>query len=214
MITKNREITRFYQILRILFVICVIPVIPFHAYAFADSLPSASIDIRYHLNGDNSNTDEPVVFILSAEDEDTPMPDGAKGGIRTLSMDHSGRQNFGTITYDKPDVYRYTVSRKYSSQDGKLDQSVYDVSVTVLANGSTDLVIEKKGITGKLAEIEYTDRIGRKKLPAPDTGDQTEIIHWILRFLIAMLALILLILVRRESSNNGMKGGEFPWEKV
>ncbi len=110
-------------------------------------------------------------FILSAEDDKTPMPNGQFGGSVTISNDSDGSFNFGKITYKEVGTYNYTVSEVRGSESNyTYDTSVYNVTVTVSKDGDalkTDVKVEKDGqpvdLTSEGAVFEFTNT--KKRTP-------------------------------------------------
>ncbi|MFI3284070.1 MAG: FctA domain-containing protein [Erysipelotrichaceae bacterium] len=77
-----------------------------------------------------TSTDETFEFILSAEDDDTPMPEDLNG--HDIFIDGSGEGNFGIIYYDTPGVYHYQVSEVTGCNNHyTYDQTVYEIVVYV-----------------------------------------------------------------------------------
>lgn len=82
--------------------------------------------------------DAQFTFQLTGADESTPMPEGAKDGVSTATNDENGSIVFGTIAYDKPGTYKYTVSEVNDEQDGvTYDDTTYEVTVTVTDDTAT-----------------------------------------------------------------------------
>ena len=82
--------------------------------------------------------DGQFTFQLAGEDESTPMPEDAKDDVSTATNDENGSIVFGTIAYDKPGTYKYTVSEVNDEQDGvTYDDTTYEVTVTVTDDTAT-----------------------------------------------------------------------------
>ena len=96
----------------------------FAADAFgAENVPcSVDIPVRYEL-GDQEGT-----VRLIADDPEAPMPAGSRGGVKDLTLRGSGETSFGTIHYERPDIYTYTVRRSG-------DDTVYHVRVIATSDG-------------------------------------------------------------------------------
>lgn len=82
--------------------------------------------------------DGQFTFQLTGADESTPMPEDAKDDVSTATNDENGSIVFGTIAYDKPGTYKYTVSEVNDEQDGvTYDDTTYEVTVTVTDDTAT-----------------------------------------------------------------------------
>lgn len=98
-------------------------------------------------------------FVLTSEEEGTPMPEGSAGSSKEVTINPGETFDFGTISYKKPGTYIYTVSRKLQKcSDIEVDNSVYTIKCAVFSDGELVTAIEKSGDKGKEAKIVYTDK--------------------------------------------------------
>ncbi len=76
--------------------------------------------------------DNEFKFVLTALDENNPMPEGANGKTIEKTVMGEGTVKFGTIIFTQPGTYSYTISE--TKGDNLLyiyDKSVYNVTYTV-----------------------------------------------------------------------------------
>ncbi|MBQ9015001.1 MAG: hypothetical protein IJ109_02675 [Firmicutes bacterium] len=178
--------------------ICVQPALA--AEKDANHMPVTSeIVLKLACTGDIPKAD-PDTFVLEAGSEATPMPEGAGNGIRKITVDTAGEASFGTITYERPDVYEYTVKRaRKDAEDIAKDYQVYRVKVIALNSGEVRQIITKAGGTRK-SELVYTDSVAIPVSAA--TGDAfSPILFGML--CAGSLAVILFLLVRRRAAGAG-----------
>ena len=160
----------------------------FAADAFgAENVPcSVDIPVRYEL-GDQAGT-----VRLIADDPEAPMPAGSRGGVKDLTLRGSGETSFGTIRYERPDIYTYTVRRSG-------DDTVYHVRVIATSDGQSSVVVMKEGVQGK-TDLSFSSSV--KSLPlsdggSPGTGDGFALLLWLM--LCTASATILLIYAARAA---------------
>lgn len=124
---------------------------------------------------------------LIADTPETPMPSGASGRIKDLTLS-GGRGAFGKITYLRPDIYHYTVRKKG-------DETVYRVSVVATNDGNANMVVTKDGDTEK-SELVFHEAANKsrqaEKAASPATGDIFPISLWLGISACAAAALFLL----------------------
>ena len=88
-----------------------------------------------------------------ADTPDAPLPSGAAGNMKTVSITDKGFSGFGSITFTKADVYKYTISEVVPSDAQTnyfgfaFDQKVYTITVTVTENKETNK-LEISSVTG------------------------------------------------------------------
>lgn len=159
---------------------------------FADALGKATIHVTYNALGENGNARETeCVFTLQGVTKDTPMPEG--GNPARVSVKANGKNSFGRITYERPGVYVYQVSRQGKPEGAShVDRSVYRVTIVVQSDGKVQQVIEKNG--EKVTEIRYEDKWkgGNPVTELIQTGDMKNLKWPIMGVLAAGLLLVAL----------------------
>lgn len=179
-----------------IFFIILISLVSFDSYAFCGSLSSAVIEGQYSVTGRDDKSDEYCYFYLEGIDG-APMPEGSDGNNKTIRAVSGEIFSFGEVVYQKPGRYLYEVSRIKSDKPMiRVDDSVFDIMVEVLSDGSSVIIYQKRGFYGKAEGIAYTDQYiqsgstGKANFPVK-TGDTTEIFKYISTFLTALVALIM-----------------------
>lgn len=118
--------------------------------------------------------DGQFTFQLAGADESTPMPEGAKDGVSTATNDENGSIVFGTIAYDKPGTYKYTVSEVNDEQDGvTYDDTTYEVTVTVTddtATGTLKAAVSYGDADAMVFSNQYKKPVEPAKPTIPKTG--------------------------------------------
>lgn len=118
--------------------------------------------------------DAQFTFQLTGADESTPMPEGAKDGVSTATNDENGSIVFGTIAYDKPGTYKYTVSEVNDEQGGvTYDDTTYEVTVTVTddtATGTLKAAVSYGDADAMVFSNQYKKPVEPAKPTIPKTG--------------------------------------------
>ena len=118
--------------------------------------------------------DAQFTFQLTGADESTPMPEDAKDGVSTATNDENGSIVFGTIAYDKPGTYKYTVSEVNDEQDGvTYDDTTYEVTVTVTddtATGTLKAAVSYGDADAMVFSNQYKKPVEPAKPTIPKTG--------------------------------------------
>ena len=115
-------------------------------------------------------------FVLTASG-DVPMPEGSSGGVKRVTINSNEEFSFGSIVYEKPGSYEYTVSREIVESDELIQEdATYKCKVEVIADMTAVVVFEKIGTEGKPNRIEYRDTYIPPKDEDPDdpTPDNPE----------------------------------------
>lgn len=181
------------------------------AASYADELEfmgmSQRIPVKQVIKGDRYKDDYWVTFSLAAESSDNPMPPGAIGSTKTMTVRGRGEADFGPILFCEPGAYYYTITRKGEQSNGpEIDKSKYRVMIAMLSDGESEMVIWDE--TGsKVEKIIYTDHYNESSVPrtriedTPRTGDEFNaeiIIDFSLVCLAAAAALIHALRARRR----------------
>lgn len=193
--------TRLYSFMLLLLVIMMIAVTATTSFATSNEIVTVNIPLKYVIkNAEKDISKVKTTFTLEAKDDYTPMPQGAEGRTKSVTMKGSGLISFGDITYDVPDVYQYTVTKTTENvknlKDFKEDHAKFTVDVCVLSDGTAHMIIKKVGVDGK-SELVYDDSFERNAIK---TGDEQNLFGYMNMFLLAIAALIVM-LVFKERKN-------------
>lgn len=162
------------------------------SYAGGNIPVTVDIPLQYVINNQDdmqkAGKNVTVTFTLTAADETTPMPGAKMGGSKSITLTSAGKTSFGPITYERPDVYEYTVVRTTDKEVNglKIDKTEFKVSVCALSDGNGSIIIKRVGGDGK-AELVYADTF---KSDSVRTGDETSMVHYINIIFVAMLLLM------------------------
>ncbi|MGN0537320.1 MAG: Cna B-type domain-containing protein, partial [Acutalibacteraceae bacterium] len=98
-------------------------------------------------------------FILKGE-ADAPMPSDSKGNSKIISVNGSGKADFGKITFTKSGVYVYTITELYGGKEGwSYDTASYKLLVTVTEENGKLNVSHTLTKDGKnVSVVEFTNR--------------------------------------------------------
>ena len=161
---------------------------PLEVHANENIPVTIEIPLTYIVNG-NEDTAGGDRFVLTPDDPAAPMPEDASGGRKTINVEGEGSYSFGTIYYDRPEIWWYTITRELTEKKGVTkDNSVYKAKVIALNDGHGYVLVYKDGSDDK-SELVYTDRV------APETGDTNTLVYAATAFAAAS-ALMLMILFR------------------
>lgn len=140
-------------------------VLPAPAFASENVPVMLEIPITYIVNG-NAAMAGGDRFTLEPDDPEAPMPEDSAGGKKTITIREEGGYSFGSIYYDRPEIWWYTIRRELTDKKGVTkDDSVYRAKVIALNDGQGYVLVYLEGSDEK-HELVYTDRV------APDTGDR------------------------------------------
>ena len=153
----NRRKNSINLIISILLSFAVAILIPTIVYGTSFNSDSIEISGSHRIKNEEGIITGRHTFILTASN-DAPMPNGAKGGTKKVTINSNEDFSFGKIEYDAPGIYDYTVSRKLVKSENLIqDNSVYYCHVEVMRDGTAVVVFEKQDTEGKPNRIEYTD---------------------------------------------------------
>jgi len=109
---------------------------------YAAGETKAEIKAFKTMTGKTVEADE-FTFVLTAGDENTPMPGGTADRTVTVTNAEGGSITFGEIPYAKTGVYTYTIHEvQGTDMDTTYDDTVFDVTVTVTDEGTGILKAE------------------------------------------------------------------------
>ena len=159
-------------------------------YAAGSMDVSIEIPVRHVIHGEADKSRQPCRLVLTPRSPGAPMPSGTVGGQKQITTNRTETVSFGEITYNAPDVYRYTVTKE--SDDVK-----YDVQVIILNDGTGKVVAGKRGSMEKneiYIEESYPGQIKKNKTTKnePATGEEG-VLPWMATAASAALAGVLLL---------------------
>ena len=165
---------------------------PVTSFAGKNIPVNIEIPVTYIVNGNDEKAGGDK-FTLVPDDPNAPMPGDAVGGKKTITIGEEGSYSFGSIHFDRPEVWWYTVTRDITEKEGVTkDNSVYRVKVIALNDGHGYVLAYLEGRDEK-HELTYEDRV------APETGDHNSLIIYAGLAFSAAAALILLEGARRKN---------------
>lgn len=170
------------------------------ATVFAGSNVPVKLDITvtYIVEG-NEETAGGDSFMLTADEPDTPMPEGTIDGKKEITIRDEGCYSFGDIVYERPDVYWYTITRDVTEKKGVVkDDSIYRAKVITLNDGHGYVLVYREGSEEK-HELVYKDRV------APATGDHNSLIFYSGIAFAAAAAFTFLTAARRRDKKGDMQ---------
>lgn len=105
---------------------------------------------------------EKLKVVLTAEDDDCPMPVGSENGTYSMTIAGEGTQKLGAISYSKTGVYHYKVHQEAGTHTrGTYDSTVYHVTVYVTnaENGGleTTTVSYIDSASGKQGDVAFSN---------------------------------------------------------
>ncbi len=172
--------------------------LPMTVFAGTNVPVTVDISVTYIVKG-NEKTAGGDRFTLTADDPASPMPAGTSEGKKIITIRREGSCSFGDITYDKPGVHWYTITRELTEKKGvSKDQSTYKAKVIALNDGHGYVLVYKSG-SDKKQELVYTDRV------SPDTGDSSAIVVWACMALAAAAAFTALFIVNNKNNKEAGK---------
>jgi pilin isopeptide linkage protein/LPXTG-motif cell wall-anchored protein len=116
--------------------------------------------VKKTITGNRPATDDTFTFKMEALDGG-PMPEGAAGGIKTISIKGAGTGDFGPITFTEAGTYTYRVSEVKGDADCTYDETIYIRTVVVERTDEGKLVLQatynKPNISTKYEVAEFTN---------------------------------------------------------
>ena len=202
---KSKGIALIAAVMTLLFMLSAVCV-------YADAFATANIDVRCKI-ADNIPKGHTFTYELRANAEGNPMPEGSLYGVKTVKMKKSGRVNFGSIEFDHPEVYYYTM-RETTSEWGNFKPDPTEYTVILIANndGQVQTVIQNnKGEKPDRAEFKNTyntphddddeDEDEERSGSSAQTGDTFRYI--LIGFAAGMSAMFLVITVYKRMNASG-----------
>ncbi|MBQ5950990.1 MAG: hypothetical protein IJL66_02425 [Lachnospiraceae bacterium] len=160
------------------------------------------VPVQKRISGDDPGRKDTFVFSMIPEREGDPLPEGAAGGRKDVTIRGEGEAEFGEITFSEPGVYRYRVAERDGGIAGyTYDRTEYTVVYTVTEGSggvlTCDRVIVKNLETVNACVFTNEYRDPGKGVTPPRTGDSSHVLLY--AFLTGLCAaVILLLLVRRR----------------
>lgn len=167
-------------------------------------VPITSVDppIQKKITGDRPAEAAEFTFIMTAKNENTPMPEGSHDGVKTVTLKGAGSTEFGEIVFTEPGTYSYTIGEKDMGTAGyTYDTEVYTVTYEVTQeNGELSIhrtMTDHTGAEIRVIEFNNVYRTPGEKLP------QTGLLWWPVPVLaVAGLTLLLLGCVYRKENHD------------
>lgn len=166
------------------------------------TIPSVSVTIpvKHMITGDYYSGDDEFTFVLTAEKEDTPMPEGSDGRTKEVTVTGDEDPDFGAITFSYPDTYYYTICQKDDNKNFSSFDGTYRVMIAMYNNGTSQYVVwDDNG--SKTDEIVFVDEYISRS--SPKTGDptgRTEIAIYAAMGVMSLAALLILMINRRKGT--------------
>ena len=187
------------------------------SFCFADingdngkSIPSVvtSIPVKHEIRGDKYTGNDQFTFVLTAEDDKAPMPEGANGRTKTVTVTGAASPDFGEMIFDYPDAYYYTITRSPRPHINLTEGTEsYRVMIAKFNDGTSVMVTWNKD-GHKADEISFIDTY-KAPVPVekekPKTGEDIGLGYYIGLGAVFVAALIGLIVIRKRDKKEGMK---------
>ena len=143
-------------------------------------------------------------FIIETESS-SPLPN-----VTVLQVEDGGKKEFELI-FDEPGTYTYVIRQEAGARkDMNYDDALYDIVVQVSNSGENELesevLVAKRGSDLKSGSAEFknilkeTKKDDRKK-DETRTGDETNIVKWIIIFVAAVVCLTTIIFIRFKAEH-------------
>ena len=116
---------------------------------------SAELGVKKKFEG--GPAEQEFEFILKAGNDETPMPNGKKGGTAVVKTSQSeGAKSFGKIKYTEAGSYTYEITEKNTgAENAAYDESRYDVTVTVNDDFTVSVTYKKGDVSGKADKAKF-----------------------------------------------------------
>ena len=131
------------------------------------NLPAGEIDppVTKKIEGDKPSKKSTFDFVLESIDG-APLPEGAKDGKLTTSIEGEGSIEFGKIDYTKAGTYEYRCYEIDKGEDGyTYDKTVYTMRVAV-TEGTKDFKVERAIVDKNGKEHDSLTFVNTYKAPA------------------------------------------------
>jgi len=173
-----------------------------HTYTTLPSDPLDMMDppLQKVVRG-NPPADSVFIFLLTAEKQSYPMPEGSKNGVKTLQIIGAGQGSFGTWSYTQEGVYRYTVSEVDTGVEGYIyDSMVYTITDTVTVAGGqltvNRIIMDARGV--EVTVLLFTNTYQPPSKPGkpggnPGTGDGSRLTLWLVWLTVSAATLLALM---------------------
>ncbi len=154
--------------------LCITAIMP---AAFAQQPLSIQINVQKTLEGTLPAEPETFIIRLTAEGENTPMPNGRYGGSCDLSITGAGSAVFPDITFDTVGIYSYTIEEiPGTNADCTYDTRTYRLTISIL-NGEEDslyseIALRENGKTEK-KNVAVFNNVYKTVVPTTPPGTIT-----------------------------------------
>ena len=148
--------------------------------------------VQKELKGREWKDSDEFEFTLSAS-ENAPMPEEDTIVINKSDKDHI--KGFGTIEFDKPGKYTYTVREVKGDAKGmKYDTKKHKVTFEINDDGNGNLVV--KGGDDIIRTVKVTNTFSNNT--SVDTGDTNDILLYSATLISSLLILLIMLIIRRR----------------
>lgn len=181
-------------------------------------IPTAKVEIpvSHVIKGDRYSSSDSFTFVLTAEKEGNPMPEGSSGGEKKVDLKGEGTVSFGKIEFDYPEAYYYTITESAPSVNGLTgDKTIYRVMIAKYNNEVAHIVTWNKASGEKTDKVVFTDRYSAPFKPEdpvyrsiPKTGDSmalAELMVFMTMFVLSAEALFIIAAKRKERASHEKK---------
>ena len=195
--------TAFKLIIRIaaVTVLLLLMTAPAARQVYAEDFAEYEIPVTCRISDDIPlDIDLDFTYLLEADSEDCPMPKGSNAGKKTVHVTDSGKVDFGKISFDRPEVFHYTL-KEITNEKGRFrrDKTEYHTTLVTDTDGNVNMVVNN-GEGKKSDKIEfansYLSRRAVVKRP-PKTGDSADLMGY-LALLIGSAAMGLMLWLRKR----------------
>ena len=113
---------------------------------------------------------------LASDRAGAPMPEGSGGQSHRVSRTGEGELPLGSISFQEPGQWRYTIRQIPSGADCDHDEQEYGLRVSAYLGGDGDLnvaaTLHQNGVQGKLEEICFLNTYPTVVEEDPEDGDE------------------------------------------
>jgi hypothetical protein len=121
------------------------------------------------VTGEDYDGTDRFAFILTADNANNPMPEGSKDGQKTVYVTGAEKTvvDFGDITYEYPDAYYYTLTRRTENPTKGLtiDNRKFKILVAKYNDSTYQMLWQDESTGDKTDEIAFEDTF---KVPPPE----------------------------------------------
>ena len=156
--------------------------------------------VEKKVEGQQAPTGARFTFQMKALTSGSPLPEGATGDLKTVTITGPGSVEFGKISYDTPGLHRYQLSEINNNEAGfTYDKATYEMIVDVKDEAGTLVAHISYLKDGKASErITFTNTYEATKPPVPKTGESRNLLSLLLALSAIGAAVVLLLIKKRR----------------